>query len=268
LLAFLLLSASIAGRAVRAQTTPLPSGSVGIGTYATVAQFKDLLVQYRDQTILQKSLADGLTDFDVGAGQWKIIDGFLQQSSPDAAGMNIFTGSKSWTDYVVTVKARKVTGKEGFSLSFRAVDKKNFACLNVGGWNNTKTQFGLTINGTFSTIGDSTNMKVEEDRWYDVKVDVKGDEATGFVDGKKVASAKLIPPPPQPAAARSNAGGRAGAPGRAGGSGNASPAVTTPVSTSTSLGDKLIFVGATAVIVGLVVVGVMWARTRLNGKAT
>jgi hypothetical protein len=113
-------------------------GAVGVGTYDTVAQFKDLRVTINDQLVLEKTLAEGLADFDTSGGQWKIIDGTLQQSAADGKGVFVSAGDKTWTDYTVSVKARKVTGKEGFSLSFRALDSKNFACLNAGGWNNTQ----------------------------------------------------------------------------------------------------------------------------------
>jgi len=163
-----------------------------VGTYATIAQFKDLHVTVGEQVLLRKSLAEGLAGLELSGGQWRVVGSVLQQSSTAANGMNIFIGDKTWTDYVVSVKARKVTGKEGFSLGFRTLDSKNFACLNVGGWNNTKTQFGITLNGTFSEIGESTAMKVEEGRWYEVKVDVKGDHAKGYVDNALVREADLV----------------------------------------------------------------------------
>jgi hypothetical protein len=196
---------------LRAQTpaTPLPQGAVGLGTYATSAQFKDLAVFAEDRILLQRSLAEGLSDFTISAGQWKIVDGALQQSSTEARGLNIFTGDNTWTNYAVSVKARKLTGKEGFSLSFRAKDDKNFACLNVGGWSNTKAQFGITLNGNFSEIGSSTPFKVEDGRWYDIRVEVLADQATGFVDNQPVARAKLAlaastPPKTNPAAPKTN----------------------------------------------------------------
>ena len=36
----------------------------------------------------------GLADFDVSAGQWKVVDGYLQQSSLDATGMNVFADKR------------------------------------------------------------------------------------------------------------------------------------------------------------------------------
>jgi len=257
-------------------------GAVGVGTYATVVQFKDLDVAAGGQVLLHKSLAESIVDFDLsGGGQWKVLDHVLQQSSTDTKGMNIFTGEKDWTDYVVSVKARKITGKEGFSLGFRAIDAKNFVCLNVGGWDNTKAQFGITINGAFSEIGDSSSMKVEEDRWYEVKVDVKGDQALGFVDCKKIATARVLSQPPKPATPTRGNAARSGRSGRGGGSGAAPPTVgqdgggtNGPLVVAASptleknLWDKVIFVGSTVIITGLVAIGVMWARSRLPKQSS
>jgi hypothetical protein len=251
---------------VMAQTTvsPLSQGAVGVGSYATISQFKDLQVRAEDRVLLDRTLGEGLSGVNVFAGQWQLVDGVLQQSALDAKGMNVFTGDTNWTDYIVTVKARKIAGKEGFSLGFRARDDRNFACLNVGGWNNTKAQFGVTINGTFAEVGDATTMKVEEDRWYDVKVDVHGDEATGFVDGRKVAKATLLAPPSKPAANPTRNNPRSGAaPGPSRNAG--SPTLTATASPEpSSLGNKLILVSATALITGLVAAGVMWVRNQLG----
>ena len=64
-----LLSIAVGGPATLGQTgLALPQGSVGIGTYATMAQFKDLTVSAGDQVLLQRALADGLTDFGVSGG--------------------------------------------------------------------------------------------------------------------------------------------------------------------------------------------------------
>jgi hypothetical protein len=207
------LLALVAGpRVGEAQITTYPSarGAVGLGTYATVAQFKDLRVVAGDKVLVEKSLAEGLLDLEVVAGQWKVVDGVLQQSGTESKGVHVITGDANWTDYTASVKARKLSGKEGFLLLFRRRDAKNFAVFNVGGWDNTKAQIGITIAGTHTPLGDFTPMEVEEGRWYDVKVEVKGDDCTGYVDGNKVAHAKLEVPkagtgtnPPTGAAGRS-----------------------------------------------------------------
>jgi hypothetical protein len=218
----LLVALLAASRFVLGQTaaSPLTHGRVGVGTYATVSQFQDLQVTAGDQVLLQKTLAEDVAGLEVSGGQWKILDGVLQQSSTQENGMRVFLGDKDWTDYIVSVKARKISGKEGFYLIFRARDAQNLAAFNVGSMDNTKAQITLRTNGDFSEVGDSTNIKVEEDRWYDVKVEVQGDQATGYVDGQKMASAKLVPSATRPASndpARGPAGGPGAARGTPGG---------------------------------------------------
>lgn len=135
----------------------------------------------------------------------------------------------------------------------------------VGRWGNTKTQIELAASGNRTMIGDSTKMKVEEDRWYDVKVEVQGYDATGYVDGKKVAKAKLVPPPAKPATAapaRANPGPARGNPAPA----NYTPAYYSPPAEPSSLWDKVLLAGTVSVITALVVAGAMWLRGRLPNK--
>jgi len=294
----LLALALLAGpRLALAQTSPIPHGNVGVGTYATVAQYKDLKVTAGDKVLLTKTLAEGLTDFDLsGGGQWKVTDNVLQQSSTAATGMNIFTGDKAWTDYVVTVQARKVSGTEGFSLAVRALDSKNFACLNVGGWGNTKAQFGITTNANFAEIGDNTPMKVDTGRWYEVKIDVKGDQATGFVDGVKVATARLVPPAAAargggrgnnnpgggtrpagagggtPVVSRGNTDSGAPAPASGGGGSTGNPLSTPPAAVAKVqhppeglTSDQKVLLGVAIGVMGLFIAGFVWSRRRAGG---
>lgn len=46
--------------AVAQNESPLPHGSVGVGTHATVSQFKDLQITVADHVLLHKTLAEGL----------------------------------------------------------------------------------------------------------------------------------------------------------------------------------------------------------------
>src|SRR5436309_445115 len=98
--AILLLSSVILNPGVaRSQTadSPLARGSVGVGTYATISQFKDLQVMAGEKVLLQKSLAEGMTGLQVSGGQWSVIDGTLQQSGTQETGVRVFTGDREWT---------------------------------------------------------------------------------------------------------------------------------------------------------------------------
>jgi hypothetical protein len=178
--------------------------------------------------------------------------------------MNIFVGEKSWRNYVVSVKARKVSGREGFVLVCRAKDERNFVCLNVGGWGNTKAGFGATVNGTFSEVGESTPFKVEADKWYEVKIEVRDEEAAGYVDGQAVAKAEF-----KAAGVVGGGAGGSGGPGsgsRGGGISGGVTAVAKPMPTTGTFWDRALFVGGAAILAGLVTGGVVWLRGRVAGR--
>src|SRR5207253_2448960 len=98
------------------------------------------------QVLLHKTLGEGLAGLEISGGQWRVVNGLLQQSGTQQSGVRVFTGDKQWTDYTVSVKARKVSGNEGFNLIFRALDERNFASLTVGGKGNTRTGFAMRAN--------------------------------------------------------------------------------------------------------------------------
>ena len=189
-------AAMVAHGPVRSRVTA--HGAVGVGTYNTVAQFKDLRVTAVDgRPLLQADLAKGLDDWYFHGGQWKVLDDSVKQSLGDPDCWAVI-GDTTWTDYRVHVKARKIVGKEGFQVLFRVRDMtSNYCWFNVGGWNNTKAQIEVAIAGTRTAIGTSTNMTVEEDRWYDVQVEVRGENAKCYLDDKLVCEADLskLPPP-------------------------------------------------------------------------
>lgn len=65
-------------------------------------------------------------------------------------------------------------------------DGKNGYVLNIGGWGNQTTAF-QTINGNdMPQIPNNISQNVETDRWYDIRIDVKGGKFTYFLDGKQM----------------------------------------------------------------------------------
>lgn len=92
---FVALFAGLPPALAQTAASPVSHGSVGVGTYDTVAQFKDLRVTVNDQVVLAKTLAEGLADFDVSGGQWKVLDNVLQQSSTEAKGIHILNGGNA-----------------------------------------------------------------------------------------------------------------------------------------------------------------------------
>ena len=201
-----------------------------------------------------------------------MVDGALQQSGTAATGVNgLPAGDKAWVDYTGDPGqgAEDAPARRGFrSVSARRMGRILRASPTWAVWGNTKSGFGITLNNNFTAIGDSTAMSVADNRWYEVKVEVSGNDATGYVDGKKVATAKLVP-----VAAVAGGGGRGfgggGAGGMPGGGGGgmvpqmvqepqAPPLASAPISGYTVIAGVL---GAMALVVGL-----LWLQSRLGRK--
>lgn len=165
-------------------------GRAGVGTWTTQAEFKDFKVTGADGKVLYKADLANTQGWTMSRPRsFFARDGVLTQRGNEEDTRAI-VGDASWTDYTVEVKARKTGGDEGFLVLARADEQGNFVWFNVGGWGNSRTSIERHFEGAKEEIGKSADFKVEPDRWYDLKVEVKGDEIRGYVDGKLLSTAK------------------------------------------------------------------------------
>jgi alpha-L-arabinofuranosidase len=161
------------------ETASKAAGMIGVGTWNTESEFKDIKVTAPDGRILLAS------DFSrdsggwkkLGDGDWTVKDGALQQSA-EREFVRALAGDKSWTDYTLTLKARKIGGKEGFLILFHITDDEDRTWWNIGGWGNT--QDGIENGGTI----DRKPGRIEIGRWYDVRVEVSGKRVKCSLDGQ------------------------------------------------------------------------------------
>lgn len=163
-----------------------PTGGIGVGTWNTSAEFKDIKVTAPDGKVLFTS------DFSQNSTGWKLLgdgaswsvqDGALRQTA-EREFIRALAGDKSWTDYTLTLKARKISGREGFLILFHINDDEDRVWWNIGGWENT--QHGLEVGDTL----DGKRGSIEANRWYDIKVEVKGGAVKCSLDGKVIHDLK------------------------------------------------------------------------------
>jgi len=173
---------------------PPPSGKVGVATWATQAEFKDVQVTQGGTTLYAKDFAAGDADWTLGQGNWSAADGVLRQSG-DQTNDRATVGDPHWTDYTYHLQARKLSGREGFLIAFHYRDDANLVWWNVGGWGNTYTALQIFHDGAAREAGRSP-VTVETGRWYDVQVEVQGALIRCFLDGKLISEATDTPPPP------------------------------------------------------------------------
>ncbi len=166
------------------EVTPKPkTGAIGVGTWRTEAEFKDIRVTRGDAVLFTCDFADGTKGWKLHGGDWSVQDGALRQKS-QGENIRAFAGDKSWSDYTYTLKARKLSGAEGFLIPFLVQDENAKAWWNIGGWGNTR--HAIEMEGI---ITSDVSGRIETDRWYDIRIEVRGTNIKCYLDDKLVHDA-------------------------------------------------------------------------------
>jgi alpha-L-arabinofuranosidase len=158
---------------------PYSSGFIGLGTWNNSAEFKDLkVVSPRGKILYESNFSKNIDDWrKIGPGEWSVHNGVLRQSAI-APNVTAFVGDTTWTDYTITLKARKLYGENGFQIYFRDHNVRQRIRWDLGGYNNSVylMDMGLT--------SKSIPAQIEVNRWYDIKIEIKGSSVKGYLDGK------------------------------------------------------------------------------------
>jgi alpha-L-arabinofuranosidase len=165
-----------------------PKGMVGVGTWGTQAEFRNIKVTDAGTVLYQDNLATHDDDWHLGQGNWRAANGILSQTGGEDDD-RATVGNLNWTDYTLTLQARKTGGAEGFLILFHVEDADNFVWWNVGGWGNSRTALERSYAGSRSLIGPPAAITVETGRWYDIKIVVHGADVQCYLDGKLVTQA-------------------------------------------------------------------------------
>jgi len=165
-------------------------GGVGVGTWATQAQFKDIVVTDNSTgEVLPLYAGNGQTSeggLPSDTGVWQTLeDGTLSQTSSLEGAFKYF-GKTDWSNYTITLKAMKTGGKEGFLIPFFVQDAKNYYMWNIAGWNNTVSAIEKATNGVKSTITRSIPLKVTTNVWYDIKIVVNEDVVYCYLNNELI----------------------------------------------------------------------------------
>jgi alpha-L-arabinofuranosidase len=162
---------------------PVRSGAVGVGTWLTRAEFKDLKVTRDGQVLFAPDFSAGTAGWRFRRGDWSAKGGGLRQESLQD-NVRAFAGDKSWNQYTYSLKARKLSGAEGFLIPFLVQDEEAKCWWNIGGWGNTR--HALEMEGV---MGDGVPGRIETDRWYDIRIEVRDASIKCYLDGKLIHDA-------------------------------------------------------------------------------
>ena len=100
-------------------------------------EYKDIRVSQGDKVLYASDFSQDAPRWRFLEGQWDVADGALRQSAPGTNLRAVF-GDSAWRDYTVSLKARKISGSEGFLLMFDVQNDNRWFWWNVGGWGNVR----------------------------------------------------------------------------------------------------------------------------------
>ena len=163
------------------------SGGIGLGTWKNSAEFKDLKVTTpKGKVLYQNDFSRNIDDWEkLGDGAWSAEGGVLRQSS-FATGVTAFTGDNNWKEYVITLKARKLAGENGFQIYFHHQKGiNNRLRWDIGGYTNSINEMKTSMDS------ESMTYSIEEGRWYDIRLEVSPLIVKGYIDGKLVQKVSL-----------------------------------------------------------------------------
>lgn len=166
----------------------ITTGSIGLGTWNTSAEFKDVTVERNGEVVYRSNFDNGTPHWNAHAGDWTAAQGCYRQSRIAEKCFSLLDApplSES-SDYTLTLKARKLSGQEGFLILFRAKGGENYTWWNIGGWNNKEHAIEKNDGGNRSEIGRHVPGSIETGRWYDIRIELAGKNVTCFLDGKSI----------------------------------------------------------------------------------
>ena len=176
--------------ALRDAPQVVAAGGIGVSTYKTAAEFKEVRVTRAGATLMSSDLAATDEGWRAeSAGKWLITEGAYRQSDSNAVS-TAFAGDRGWADYTLSLKARKLDGAEGFIIVVRNSGPGSQVQWNLGGWGNK--QHGIqALSGGQARIVKQVPGTIETGRWYDIRIELKGERVDCYLDNQLVQTADV-----------------------------------------------------------------------------
>ncbi len=153
---------------------------IGLATWGTT-------VHYRNAQLIIDNNTVAIGDFakwQKQNGSWSVKDKEFVQTSSDQPAIALCPEMISAKKYIYKMQAKKEEGAEGFMLMVGYKDSKNYTWYNVGGWSNSQSNVEQAIGGGRSQLAANKRFTVENDKWYDLQVDVDGDSIKCYINGE------------------------------------------------------------------------------------
>lgn len=166
----------------------MPAGMIGLGTSDGTAEFKEVTVAYGGRTLFASDFGSGAHGWS-GGSSWTTQQGSYRQIEPKGRLLS-FAGEEAWRDYTLSLKARRLSGSDGLLIIVRGHGAREYVAWRVGSWENS-------YHGIVSHLGEQDRLvarvpgTIEPNRWYDIKVQLKGTRMDCYLDGRLVQRANV-----------------------------------------------------------------------------
>lgn len=159
-------------------------GIVGLGTCQTAAEFKDFKITQDGKTVYATDWTDFPSAWTATQGEWAMADGALRQTRTEGDSY-LWLKGKSFGDCTIELKARKRKGREGFRIFFGSEGEKDYFMADIGSHTNESVIFGRrNAHGNVSLFDYRNTTSVATDRWYDIRIEIRGNNWKCYLDNR------------------------------------------------------------------------------------
>ncbi len=175
-------------------TQPLFSGGIGLGTWDTQAEFRDIEVS-RNGTVAYKSdFINNAAEWAKIRGEWSVKEGALAQTAEGPQRLAML--SEKFDTCTIRLKARRMGGLNAFMIPFAVKDSNTYLRAHIGSWLNACSVFESVTDGY--EVAGLTDQKrlakpIETGRWYDIRLVIGVDKVDCYLDGELLMT--YTPPP-------------------------------------------------------------------------
>ena len=160
---------------------------VALGTWHTTAHYRNPQLTVDGENVPVATFGDWTVD----SGSWSVENGEYVQRSDFEPAVSVCPQLIGAKKYSFKVQAMKESGNQGFLMLVNYTDDYNYQWYNIGGWENRINSVEQTVRGSKEGIAPQKRFRVDENRWYDIQVDVVSDSLYCYVDGRLDFSCKL-----------------------------------------------------------------------------
>ena len=172
--------------------SPVPqfSGGIGLGTWDTQTDYKDIKVEQDGKVVYESDLLNRAGEWLPVRGDWKAEDGAMRQTAAGAQLLAVLK-DRRFDSYTLTLKARKRSGYNAFIIPFAVKDSNTYLRAHIGCYVNSHSVFERVTDGNeVVNVSDPVRLQqpIDTGRWYMIRLEVKADRVDCFLDGRLVMS--------------------------------------------------------------------------------